>query len=158
LLSIREAKKSDVNELFNLCIEMHKEGIYQKIEINQEKLTNFLLSKINHKESLLLVLTDGDKLVGLFIGDIVEYFFSSEKLALDTIFYIVKSKRKSFGAIKLLVAYFDWANSHNVREICLSSTNGIEVEKIEKMYTKLGFYRVGIMYKKGNENVSTSNR
>ena len=148
MLSIRKAKKSDVNELFDLCVEMHKEGIYQKIEINQEKLSNFLLSKINHRESLLLVLADDDKLVGLFIGDIVAYFFSSEKLALDTIFYIVKSKRKSLGAMKLLTAYFDWANSHNVREICLSSTNGVEVEKIERMYIKLGFDKVGIMYKK----------
>ncbi|HFU76717.1 MAG TPA: hypothetical protein ENK66_10780 [Arcobacter sp.] len=151
MLSIREAKSSDVNKLFDLCIEMHKEGIYQKIEINQEKLINFLLNKINHRDSLLLVLLDtDDELVGLFIGDIVEYFFSSERLALDTIFYIVKSKRKSLGAMKLLTAYFDWANSHDVREICLSSTNGVEVEKIERMYAKLGFHRVGIMYKKGN--------
>ena len=148
MLSIRNAKESDIDELLDLCIDMHQEGIYKKIEISQRKLRNFLLGKLIREESLLLVLSDNDKLVGLFVGDIVEYFFSSEKLALDTIFYIVKSKRKSLGAMKLLSTYFDWANSHNVREICLSSTNGVEVEKIERMYTKLGFYKVGIMYKK----------
>jgi hypothetical protein len=62
-------------------------------------------------------------------------FFSQELLAID--------------AMKFLKAYFEWAKSQNVTEITLSSTNGVEVEKLEKMYAKLGFNKVGFMYKKG---------
>lgn len=148
MLYTREAKKNDIDEIFMLCYEMHKEGFYQKIPIDKVKLIDFLFNKICHKNSLLIVLVDNDKLIGFFIGDIVEYFFSLEKFAIDTIFYIIKPKRKSFGAIKLLQAYFNWANSYNIKEICLTSTNGVETEKIEMMYRKLGFNRVGFMYKK----------
>ncbi len=37
MLYVRKAKESDINELYNLCIEMHKEGIYNKIEVNHTK-------------------------------------------------------------------------------------------------------------------------
>lgn len=128
---------------------MHSEGIYSSISLSEYKLKNFIFNKIEANKSLVTVLVSNDKIIGLLIADIQEYFFSTEKISIDILFFIIKSKRKSFGAIKLLKEYFSWANSYGVKEISLSTTNGVEVDKIEKMYSKLGFTRVGIMYKKG---------
>lgn len=128
---------------------MHKEGSYQKIKFNESKSKIYLLNKIENENSLVILLIENEKIIGLFIADIVEYFFSNEKLALDSIFFILKPKRKSFGAIKLLNEYFIWAESYNVKEICLSTTNGVETDKIERMYTRLGFHKAGLMYKRG---------
>ncbi|WP_457749135.1 hypothetical protein [Sulfurimonas sp.] len=128
---------------------MHKEGYYKNIEIDNIKLKKYLSQKICSDKALVLVLKADNLIVGFFVAEIVEYFFSKELLAIDSLFFIVKEKRKSTGAMKILKSYFQWAESHNVKEITLSSTNGVEVEKIEKMYAKLGFRKVGVMYKKG---------
>lgn len=149
MIFTRKANESDIQEISLILKEMHKEGIYSKINPSEYKIKNFLLNKIRDKNSLVLILISDNKIIGLFIAEIQEYFFSTEKISMDIIFFILKSKRKAFGAIKLLQNYFNWAESYNVKEICLSTTNGVEVEKIEKMYRKLGFNRVGIMYKKG---------
>jgi len=128
---------------------MHKEGYYQNIEIDILKLRKYLSQKICSDKALVLLLKADDMMIGFFVAEIIEYFFSRERLAMDSLFFIIKKKRKSIGAIKLLKVYFEWVKLHNVKEITLSSTNGVEVEKIEKLYVKLGFKRVGIMYKKG---------
>jgi len=146
---LEEAKISDVNLLIDLCIEMHKEGYYANISLDDRKLQWYLIKNIKSDNSLVLILKNKADVVGLLIAEVVEYFFSQELLAIDSLFFIRKDKRKSIGAMKLLKAYFKWAQSLNVTEITLSSTNGIEVEKLEKMYAKLGFNKVGFMYKKG---------
>ena len=130
---------------------MHEEGSYANISLDKKKLQRYLIKNINNNNSLVLILKNkvSTDIEGLLVAEIVEYFFSLELLAIDSLFFIRKEKRKTIGAMKLLKAYFEWAKSHNVTEITLSSTNGVEVEKLEKMYAKLGFNKVGFMYKKG---------
>jgi len=130
---------------------MHEEGYYANINLNERKLQRYLIRNINNNNNLVLILKNkvNADIEGLLVAEVVEYFFSQELLAIDSLFFIKKAKRKSIGAMKLLKAYFKWAKSHNVTEITLSSTNGVEIEKLEKMYAKLGFNKVGFMYKKG---------
>jgi len=144
----RKATRQDIKSLLKLAQKMHNEGVYREIEINQSKLKEYFISKILAYDSLVLVLIKNDIIVGLFVAEIVSYFFSDENMALDNLFYIDKSYRKSFGAGKLLNDYFNWANQYAIKEICLSNTNGVETDKVEKMYVKLGFKKVGVMYKK----------
>jgi len=148
-MTIRHATISDIDNIIDLCTEMHNEGYYKNISIVYSKLKIYILEKINNNNSLILILESHSSTIGMFIADIVEYFFSDETISIDNLFFITKPERKFNGAKKLLDAYFEWAIAHNVKEITLSTTNGVEVEKIEKMYSKLGFTKVGIMYKKG---------
>lgn len=148
--NIREATDSDISTLLDLSVKMHAEGSYRDIKFSKEKMENFLRKKINNTNSLVIVWsTHTNQIFGFFIADIVEYFFSYEKVVLDTIFFIIKEKRKSIGAKLLLDSYIKWAKSNNVKEIVLSTTNDVEVEKIEKMYSKLDFTKSGVLYKKG---------
>lgn len=148
--NIRAATFSDIFTLLDLSVEMHVEGSYRDIEFSKEKIENFLREKIANNNSLVIVWsTFSNQINGFFIADVVEYFFSHEKVALDTIFFIKKEKRKSIGTKLLLDTYINWAIANNVKELSLSTTNGVEVESLEKLYQKFGFSKSGIMYKRG---------
>jgi GNAT superfamily N-acetyltransferase len=149
-MGVRKASFDDIHVLLTLCKEMHAEGSYKMIKLSIKKLEQFFRQKISDSDSLVIVWHDKEELNGFFVADIVEYFFSEEKLAVDTLFFIRKENRKKSGAKRLLDSYFTWAESHNIREICLSTTNGVDTDKIENMYTKLGFHNSGVMYKKGD--------
>jgi len=147
-MAVRGARFSDIDILLELSKKMHQEGSYKSIELSIDKLKKFFEHKIIDDDSFIVVWEHQEKVSGFFVADIVEYFFSKEKFAIDTLFYIIKEKRKKNGAKQLLDSYIMWANSFKIKEITLSTTNGVETERLEQVYKKFGFRKSGIMYKK----------
>lgn len=148
-MEVNRAMLKDIEDVFLLCLKMHKEGSFKNIIASKEKLQRYLSKKVENKNSLFLVLKKNQQVIGFFIAEICEYFFSEEKLAVDELFFIEKKFRKSIGAKYLIAKYVKWAKSNHAIEICLSSTNGVEMDKLERFYSKFGFKKAGVMYKKG---------
>ena len=149
-MNIREASISEVNEIVNLCSIMHKESNYKNIDPDYNKSYEFIESSIIDKESFFIVLIEDNRIIGFFMAKLLEYFFSHERQAVDYLFFIKEEHRKKSGAYKLVSTYIKWAKKNNVREIILSSTTGVELEKIEKLYSKFNFKKVGVMFKLKN--------
>ena len=147
-MGVRKANINDIHTLLVLCQKMHEEGSYKGIVLSRKKLEQFFRQKIINEDSLVLVWQDKKEICGFFVADIVEYFFSEDRLAVDTLFFIIKDMRKKRGAKRLLDAYMNWARLFDIKEIALSTTNGVEIERLERLYRKLGFEKVGVMYKK----------
>jgi len=147
ITSVREARFDDLYRLLSLCQEMHEEGSYKFIGLSLKKLEQFFQQKITDGNSLVLV-WEHEEINGFFVADIVEYFFSEDRLAVDTLFFITKNMRKKSGAKRLLDSYIEWAKSFEIKEIALSTTNGVETKSLERVYEKLGFEKAGVMYKK----------
>lgn len=147
---IRKATVEDLDEILTLCKTMHKESSYSGIEPNKEKTQSFIQNEIDDRDSLFLVLLYKEVIVGIFLGKIVSYFFSNDLQAMDYLLYIQKEKRGSIGALKLLKSYICWAKEQKVKEIVLSSTTGINLDRTEGIYRKLGFHKAGVMYKFSN--------
>lgn len=147
-MRVREASWDDIHRLLSLSREMHEEGGYRTIQLSLKKLEQFFQQKITDENSLVIVWEDKEEIYGFFVAEIVEYFFSVERLAVDTLFFITKDMRKKSGAKRLLDSYINWAGSFDIKEIALSTTNGVETENLERVYRKLGFKKAGVMYKK----------
>ena len=140
----------DIPEMLILCELMHSESSYDFIMPNEEKMESFLFSKIDMENSFCYVLKK-EKTIGLLVANIETYFFSNSKIAVDYIFFIKNEYRKSSGAYKLLMKYIEWAKESSVVEIMLSTTTGVKMEKVGKLYEKIGFKKVGLIYKLKHE-------
>jgi len=144
---INKATLADMPKILDLCLIMHKESIYCNIPVNISKLNSFLKSHILSQNSLFILLKKNNEIIGFFVGNIVTYFFSDSKIAMDIILFIKPNYRNHHGAQKLLSDFIDWCHDKDVREISLSSTTGIEKSKVKQIYSKFGFNKIGFMYK-----------
>ena len=147
---VRKATIEDLGEILTLCKTMHEESSYSKIEPDKEKTHLFIEQEINNGDSHFLVLLNEEIIVGIFLGKVVSYFFSNDLQAMDYLLYIKKENRGTIGALKLLKSYIQWAKEQGVKEIVLSSTTGVNLDRTEGIYRKLGFHKVGVMYKFSN--------
>jgi len=152
-MKVYKATNDDLPELLDLCLLMYTESSYNGISICQEKINFFLKRRLCHRKSFCNVLKREQKIIGFFIAEIQEFFFSNEEISVDQLFFIKPEFRKSIGASKLLLSYINWAKNNDVSEIMLSSTTGVELDKVEKMYRKIGFKKSGVVYKLKLERV-----
>ena len=93
--------------------------------------------------------TQGE-VVGVLIGQMDALFFSSDRYATDLVFYTHPSHRGH--GLNLVRRFLEWArNDKKVVDITLQISSGIEVERTQDLYERLGLKFVGgcfVDYKK----------
>ena len=89
---------------------------------------------------------DGEP-VAVFVGGITQYYFSKERFAEDTLIYVHPDYRGRWHAVKLLKAFVKWAQERQVNSVMLKITSQIKTETAAKLYERLGFERVGYIYR-----------
>jgi hypothetical protein len=90
------------------------------------------------------------KIVGFFLGNISEYFFSPKSIAQDLVMVFTPEHRDGISkpVVKMLREFFNWAKKKNAHEICIGVTSGIAGPGYEKLILKQGFKKVGLIMKK----------
>lgn len=98
----------------------------------------------------MLVVEDGDEIVGFFLGNIVEYFFSENLIAQDLVMVFKPEHREGIGEIikEILEKFSAWAKTKHATELCVGVTSGIAGEGYEKLLKAVGFKQVGSIYKR----------
>lgn len=96
------------------------------------------------------VAVDGDRVVGLFLGYLSEYFFSYEKIASDLVVFIYPEYRVSaYRTLKKMVSEFEaWAASRGAIETCIATSSGTDGAGYKKFLTRQGYSEVGFVTKK----------
>ena len=100
-------------------------------------------------DTFMLVAEEDGELIGFFLGNVVEYFFSDEKIAQELVLVFKPDKRKGiFKAISKMISSFClWAEEKNVVEIAVGITSGIAGDGYQKLLERRGFKQVGALLK-----------
>ena len=90
------------------------------------------------------------EIVGFFLGELVEYFFSQDLIAQELVMVFKPNHREGIGDhLKNMISEFtDWSKSKGAVEVCVGITSGIAGKGYEKLLKQQGFKEVGLITKK----------
>lgn len=135
---IRRAESKDIMPILAIGKELH-----QKIgglpPIDEQGSRMLLARALCDKQKLLLVGERNGAINGFFFGMVDELFFSKAKYATDVIW----TSTDPVNSVLMLRRFLVWAKEKNVHHIELGISSGVEPERTEALYQKLGFTRVG---------------
>lgn len=150
-VSIRRPRDmTDIDKMVALGELMANEGAYHSIPYSVDKtrtLGAYLLADEEEETYFARLVEQDDRVIGMFIGSISEYYFSKGKIASDMLLYMHPDYRKGTAPVRMVKAFMKWAKDHNALEVCMGVTAGINNEAVYKLYGLLGMEHVGHIYK-----------
>lgn len=142
-MKIREARYEDIPQLVELGQLMHTESQFKQYSFNSGKVAHLIEYLITNADGIVLVAVEQDEIVGGFIGSIAEHYFGFDRYSFDFALFVKPESRNSTAGIKLLRAYVDAAKANGVNEILIGNSTGVESDRVEKLYGRMGFTRYG---------------
>lgn len=150
---IRKAATKDISEIVKLGRAMHEESTYSKFIFSEKQLELLINIWLEEPEKYFFVVDEKDgEIRGGFAGFITPYFYGngSDKIANDFFLYVKPEYRGTSIAIKLIKEYEEWANNLGAKRICLAHSCEINPDKLDNLYTKMGFVPYANAFKKGD--------
>lgn len=135
-MNIRLARYEDILDLSLLIRSFTSEAKYG-FSLDYNKIYDTLKNTMEDDDYLLLVVEDGDKLVGMFFAMLIEPLFSSDKVAAEVAWYISPDSRGSKQALKLIDWYLLWAEERGATKATIADI--VELNDIGKLYNRKGF-------------------
>lgn len=138
---IRKATCDDIPAILALGKELHaKVGGLPEMDMNGCR--QLLAQAIFHKRRLVLVAVKDGVITGFFFGMIEELFFSKSHYASDVAIYATDGMS---GAL-MIRRFIRWAKAMGVTQIQLGVSSGLNIDRTDTLYQKLGLKRVGALY------------
>lgn len=150
-MKIRFATLEDIPTILDLGEIMVAESRFQIYGFNRAKTAKTLASMISQPAHSVIGLaerTPGD-CVGMLGGYVVDFFFCDAFVAQDRFFFVRPEARGTSAALKLLLAFRRWAEQRNVRELNINMSVAVDMQRFNKMMTKLGFRCCGSNFSLG---------
>jgi len=145
---IRAPTTTDIDQLLQLCARMHQESAYSFLPFDPDKVRRLVTDVIERGELYCgLVADDGGVLIGMLAGYLADYMFCDEQLACDLLVFVDPPYRGGWTAVRLISTFRAWALGRGARELCLGVSTEVDVDTTGKFYERLGFSRVGGVYK-----------
>lgn len=145
---VRPVGPDDLDRLVELGERMHGEGAFAFLPFDREKVRRFAARYVSGAPDRLGLAAEIDgRIVGMFAGNLSEYFFCQEKIACDALLYVEPEFRGASAAGRLIRAFRAWAIERGAREVCLGTSNQVQTEAAGRFYEVLGFKKAGGVYK-----------
>ena len=149
--TVRLPKMEDYDQINDLGRWFQENSIYANCEWSSKKCHVMLVNCVEKQNPFFLrVVEKDDEIVGFFLGNITEYFFSTKKIANELVVVFKEDHREQIARpiIKMLLDFEGWAKKHGAHEICLGIVSGIAGSGYAKLLTRCGLEEVGQIYKK----------
>jgi len=139
---IRPAMPSDISKILMLAEIMHAESKFSHLSFDKNKFGNFLLDLMKNRCFIGYVdEKNNNKIVGVVLSYICEYFFNSDIMIQGCGFYVIPEYRKDKTGSKLLRKLVDIGEKIGAKEICLLpvESDDKEYNALDSLYRKCGF-------------------
>ena len=147
-MNLRHATLDDIEAGIDLGRRMHEESEFAFLPFDADKVRRLLHHIADNLDRYCAYVVEHDDcLVGLLVGQVMEYFFCRERLSDDMLLFVEQNQRGSIAALKLMHAYLDWSRDQGVREARVAISTGIDTDKTGAFLERLGFRHVGGVYK-----------
>ena len=143
---IRPATHADIPRLIELGAVMHATTNYSHLVYLPEKTGAFLGSLIDGEGVAFVAEVDG-VLVGGLSGGLTEQWFNNDLIAFDYALFVEPGRRQGLIAMKLVLAFQEWARLQGAKQIHMGVTTGVHVSGTARLYSRLGFKYDGPLMK-----------
>lgn len=150
-MKLRHATVVDVPAMVEAGRLAHSESRLRRFPYDEQKLLAGLAALITMQESrgshlcLLAESSDG-QLIGMFIGSLEEYFFTSCKSANSILLWVRADFRGSVAALRFVRAFCTWAGKRGAAEVSIPIASGVRLAKTDRFLQRLGFVQTGGNY------------
>lgn len=140
MLKIRYAEEADMGEVMGLARAMHAESPrFQGSNFDTEKTYALVSNLIASDKAAALVAEKDGVLCGMLGAVLTEDFFGRDLSAVDLVLFVTPEERGGSAAIRLIKEYEAWAASSGAKNITLSISTGVHMERTVCLYEKLGY-------------------
>lgn len=142
---IRDANLNDSSQLLELGIKMHAESPrFSQFSFDSGKTLNLINNLIMMQMGITVVVVDGEKIVGMMGGMVLEHFFSKDLHACEYVVFMDKEYRFGGAAIKMIREFEKRAIALGAKEISLGISTELFTERTQALYEKLGYKLSGV--------------
>jgi acetyltransferase (GNAT) family protein len=140
-MKIRFATREDIPTILDLAETMVAESRFNAYGLDRAKTTPVVAGMIGQPAHSVILLAERDNgtTVGMLGGYVADFFFCNAVIAQDRFYFVEPEARGSSAAIKLLIAFRRWAEQRKVRELNINMSVAVDMQRFNKMMTKLGF-------------------
>tara|TARA_B100001057_G_scaffold252418_1_gene252689 strand:- start:1038 stop:1502 length:465 start_codon:yes stop_codon:yes gene_type:complete len=147
MIEYRDATLDDLAEIVRLTGIMHAETVWgddPKFKFSAKKMARSLFGFIkNQPETFAKIAVHNRKIVGMLFGDYGTMLFSDARQARENLIYVHKDYRGGMTGPRLMKMFIAWAKSVNAAEAIGGANAGINPERIQKLWGKLGMSPLG---------------
>lgn len=149
-MNIRPATLADVETVVHLGRKMHSLGRFKELEYDFAKCRTVVRHCVENSGSYFFCIaeTDAGEIIGLHMGMLQEYFFSSQQLAQSISFFVVPEYRGSSAAVKMVYAFKKWAEKREAAEVVFGTgiSEGAPLAVVDNFMKRMGFTLTGGNY------------
>lgn len=148
---VRKPSLDDYGDINTLGRWFQENSNFKNCGWSDGKAYGFVKSSISpSSDTFMLVAEEDGELIGFFLGNVVEYFFSDEKIAQELVLVFKPDKRKGIlkAVSKMVSSFCLWGEEKNVIEIAIGITSGIAGDGYQTLLERHGFKQVGALLKK----------
>lgn len=143
---IRAAKHEDIPRLVELGAIMHATTSFSHLDYSPERTGDFLRTLIDGAGVVFAAEVNGE-VVGGMPGAVTEQWFNHDLVAYEYCLFVEPGKRQGIIAMRLLLAFQEWAKIKGAKEIHLGITTGVNVEGTARLYSRMGYKYAGPIMK-----------
>jgi GNAT superfamily N-acetyltransferase len=141
---IRAARPEDAAVIEALIRAIAPESpVYRDTPIDDRKLKTFIATAIRSDQHAVLLHDGAAGIDGLYIGMLVQQFFTFEVTAMDILFYVRPERRGTRAALRLWRAFESWAHARGAKAIQVGSMTDIDPARTAKFYRGMGLREIG---------------
>jgi len=151
-VTIRFATLQDVPALVEGGSRMHALTRFRHQPYNAQKVAQAFVDLITQGQGkyVFLVADSGDgKVAGALIGVMEQQIFSDAWTASVMHYDVLPEARMGGHGVRLLKAFEQWARNRKAFEITFGINSGVELDKLGRFATRLGYAKVGENFVKG---------
>ena len=141
----------DFDQINSLGLWFQQNSDFSKCGWSSDKALKFVTSGKNPESNTFMrVCTDGDEIVGFFLGRAVEYFFSESVIAQEMTVVFKPEHRDNIGPhlATMITDFTEWARQRDAVVVCIGITSGIAGEGYSRFIQSQGFRQAGLIFKK----------
>lgn len=147
-MNLRCATPADIEAGMELGRRMHEESEFAFLPFDPVKVRRLLHHIASNPEHYCVyVVEHEERLIGLLVGQVMEYFFCRELLCDEVLLFVERDQRGSVAALALVRAYLEWSRSKGAREARVAVSTGVDIDRTGAFLQRLGFRHVGGVYK-----------
>tara|TARA_R110002153_G_scaffold146018_1_gene297361 strand:+ start:311 stop:766 length:456 start_codon:yes stop_codon:yes gene_type:complete len=143
---LTKAKDSNIPELIKLLCLMPDEADTIYPPYNKNIMAKYLKNVIT--QELCLILIKDTKIVGTIGGVLSRFWWSENKILINSFLFILQEHRNYVNAKKLITSFNKIGEKHLV-PVIMGTSDAKDMERKDMLFNKLGFRKLGGQYGAG---------
>ena len=138
-MDVRRARHEDLRNILDYMEKYHENSNLSDIKFDRDSCRKIVQHYIEHRDSLPLIATDGEKLGGLLFGSLEPFFFNRKQTYATDLMYF----SEGYGP-QLWKRFRDWAFELGAKRIIMGVSSGDP--RAGQLLEALGMSTTGGMY------------